>query len=208
MTLPRIPLAPEGLIFILPLFFLAGLALIIDFWPVALFFLVLSGALIFFFRDPERKSPSCQNLLLAPADGRVLEIKRSGSLTTVAIFLSLLDVHVVRSPLAGTVVNILDQEGKTWPAYRKEAPRENRSKTLFFQNQEENLELRMIVGQLARRIRCYVRPGDLVSAGQRIGLMVFGSRVEISFGPEYSLKINPKEKTKAGVTVLAERKKE
>ncbi len=207
MPLSRIPLAPEGWLFILPSLLLAGLGLMVNFWPATLFFFVLSSAFMFFFRDPKRKPPSDQNLILAPADGRVLEIKQDGSRITVAIFLSLLDVHVVRSPLTGTVVNILEKEGPAWPAYKEEASQHNRSKTLLIKNQEEKSELRMIVGRLARRIRCYVRPGDCVSAGQRIGLMLFGSRVEISFSSEYSLKINPNQKTKAAVTVLAKRKK-
>ncbi len=202
----RVPLARQGLIFILPCLLLTGLAFSFRLWPAGILFSVISLGLIFFFRDPERKinaNPAC---LLSPADGRIIEIKREASKVKVNIFLSLLDVHLVRSPAAGVVIKVDTKAGKTLPAYRREASEQNRFKILSLQNQGQTIDLRMIVGVAARRIFCFVRPGEEVSAGQRVGLMAFGSRVEISFPPDYLLKINQRQKVKGGLTVLAERK--
>ncbi len=201
----RIPVAKPGLSFILPAAGLSLLAILFHIMLAAVFFILITAGLVFFFRDPERKVIlSCRHLL-APADGKIVEIKnKNGSTVTVSIFLSLLDVHLVRSPLDGTVIRVEDKPGKAFPAYRHEASLKNRSKTLFIQGQQDEVELKMVVGVAARRIFCFVHPGEKVWQAQRVGLMAFGSRVEISFPSTYALKVSLSQKVKAGLTMLAE----
>lgn len=201
----RLPLAKQGLAFILPAAGVGLFSILLRFWPATIFFGLITAGLTFFFRDPERKVFLSPNHLLAPADGRIIEItKKDESTVKVSIFLSLLDVHLVRSPLEGTIAAIEDKPGESLPAYRREASTRNRSKTLLVQGQQGVIELKMIVGVAARRIFCYVRPGEKVLQAQRVGLMAFGSRVEVSFPSSYALKIRLDQKVKAGITLLAE----
>lgn len=200
-----IPVAKPGFVFILPCAGVSLLAIFLRFLPAAVFFIVLMAGLIFFFRDPERKALFSPKHLLAPADGKIVGIKNeNGSTVNISVFLSLFDVHVVRSPLEGTIVKVEDKPGKSFPAYRNEASLENRSKTLFIQGRHDLVELKMIVGVAARRIFSYVHPGQKVGQAQRLGLMAFGSRVEISFPSTYALKISLNQKVKAGITLLAQ----
>ncbi len=199
------PIATFGFNFILPSLSLAIVSLIFKIWPLALIFIFLTASLIFFFRDPERKITFRPGCLLSPADGQIMEIKRENSRQKVSIFLSLFDVHIVRSPLEGIITAIEKRTGKKFPAFKEEASRHNRALILTIKNQQEEVELKMIVGVAARRIRCFVQPGDKVPAGFKLGLMTFGSRVEIFFPNDYSLKVTVNQKVKGGLTVLAEK---
>ncbi len=126
-------IARDGLKFILPAVVLASAFLALGWWPLFILFLILSGAFIFFFRDPERVPPPGDGRLVAPADGRVLavaSVSRPGldaPVTRVTIFLSLYDVHVTRSPVSGTVGSVDYRAGKFLPAYRPEAGEHNES---------------------------------------------------------------------------------
>lgn len=197
--------AKEGLIFILPPFLLGIGAALISFWPLAIGLLLLSSSFIFFFRDPERQILAKPNSLLSPADGRIIEIKQEDGIQKVAIFLSLLDVHIVRSPVEGIIHSIEKKEGKKLPAMKPEAAKLNQAKIITIQNQDLKIKLKMIVGIAARRIFCFVQPGDKVQAGTKIGLMAFGSRVEITIPEDFQLKVSLHQKVKAGLTLLAER---
>lgn len=201
----RIPVASGSLTFILPALSLTIVASIFKIWPLAVIFLLLTALLIFFFRDPERKIMARPGSLLSPADGRIVEIKKEASCQQVSIFLSLLDVHIVRSPLEGTIAAIEKRAGKKLRALNEEASRLNQAMTLIIRNQHDEIELKMIVGIAARRIHNFVQPGDKVKAGWRLGLMAFGSRVEVSFPADYSLRVIRNQKVKGGLTILAER---
>lgn len=201
----KIPIATAGLNFILPSLFLSIVGLIFKIWPLSVIFLLLTALLIFFFRDPERKIIARPGSLLCPADGKIVEIKKEASSQKVSIFLSLLDVHIVRSPLEGIIAAIEKRAGKKLPALKDEASKLNQALTLTIKNQHEEIKLKMIVGIAARRIRSFVQPGDKVKAGCRLGLMAFGSRVEVSFSADYSLKVTINQKVKGGLTVLAEK---
>jgi len=204
----KIPVARAGLNFIWPAFVLVIASILFKIWPLAIIFLLATALLIYFFRDPERKILARPGVLLSPADGKIIDIEKGESSQKISIFLSLLDVHIVRSPLEGLISSMEKKAGQNLPAYKSEASKLNQSMTLTIKNQQETIGLKMIVGVAARRLRCFVQPGDRVSAGMRLGLMAFGSRVELSFPAHYALKIDLNQKVKGGLTILAEKEKD
>jgi phosphatidylserine decarboxylase len=204
-------IAKEGLLFIGPSLALAVLFLTVGCWPLGAFFLLLAAAFVFFFRDPVRKIPEDGRLILSPADGKVLRVEPlsshpdlSGPVTRVCIFLSLFDVHLTRAPLTGTVRRIDYHPGKFFPAYRDEASELNESNSLLIQGEQLAVSLKQIVGVAARRIKCFVRADDRIVRGQKIGLMYFGSRVEVCLPPGTKIKTDVGQKVKAGESVIAE----
>ena len=204
-------IAKEGFLFIAPSLALAALLLYVGWRPLGAFFLLLAAAFVFFFRDPARKIPEDERLVLSPADGKVLRVDTlpshpdlPGPVTRVCIFLSLFDVHLTRAPLTGTVRRIDYHPGKFFPAYRDEAGKLNESNSLLIQGEKFAVSLKQIVGVAARRIKCFVRADDRVVRGQKIGLMYFGSRVEICLPPGTKIKTGVGQKVRAGESVIAE----
>jgi phosphatidylserine decarboxylase len=204
-------IATDGLKFVLP-----SLALAVVFWavgwgPAGLFFLLLAAAFAFFFRDPRRTPPEGEHLIVSPADGKVLAIEAlpshpelAGPAQKVTIFLSLLDVHLVRSPLAATVAKVDYRPGKFLPAYKPEAGEVNESNTLVLKGERLSLVIKESVGVAARRIKSFVKAGQAVSRGEKVGLMYFGSRVEITLPREVVLRVSLGQKVRAGESVIAE----
>jgi phosphatidylserine decarboxylase len=204
-------IARDGLKFILPALALAIVCLILRWWPLVGLFLILASAFAFFFRNPERVPPPGEGRLVAPADGQVLGIDPSasstaldGPATRITIFLSLFNVHVTRSPVAGTVGRVEYRPGKFLPAYRPEAGEHNESCSLDIRGGPSDIFLRQIVGVAARRIKCFVKSSDRVARGQRIGLMYFGSRIELDLPSQAEVKVRLHQKIRAGETVIAE----
>jgi phosphatidylserine decarboxylase len=204
-------IAKEGFLFIAPSLALAVLFLAVGWWPLGVVFLLFAAAFVFFFRDPVRKIPEDGRLILSPADGKVLRVEPlpshpdlPGPVTRVCIFLSLFDVHLTRAPLTGTVRRIDYHPGKFFPAYRDEAGELNESNSLLIQGERLAVSLKQIVGVAARRIKCFVRADDRIVRGQKIGLMYFGSRVEICLPPGTKIKTEVGQKVKAGESVIAE----
>ncbi|HRD01685.1 MAG TPA: phosphatidylserine decarboxylase [Candidatus Saccharicenans sp.] len=207
--------AREGLVFWLPALILAAGLLIPGWWVGSLLFFLLAAAFAFFFRDPARRPPAGPDLVLSPADGQVLKIESFtnqpevvGPGQKISIFLSLLDVHFTRSPLAAEIVKVDYNPGKFFPAYRDEASSQNESNSLVLATEAGQIFLKQMVGVAARRIKCYVKPGDRVQAGQKIGLMYFGSRVDLFLPASIKLKISPGQKVKGGLTIIGEIKNE
>jgi len=204
-------IAKEGLKFILPSAGLSAALGAFGWWPAALFFLVLAAAFLFFFRDPRRTPPDGERLLVSPADGRVLGVEAlsshpelAGPVHKISIFLSLTDVHLVRSPIAAAVAKVEYHPGKFLPAYRPEASAANESNTLVLRGGKTALVMKQIVGVAARRIKCFVKEGQSVARGEKVGLMYFGSRVEITLPRDAVIKVGLNEKVKAGESVIAE----
>jgi phosphatidylserine decarboxylase len=202
-------IAKEGLPFILPCV-VACVAWLGWLFP-AVFFLLLAGAFSFFFRDPARRIAGGERDIVSPADGKVLSIESLAShptleppVTRIAIFLSLLDVHVTRSPASGVVEQAEYRPGRFFPAYRPEASEKNESHSLLIRSNPIDVHLKQIVGVAARRIKCSLRPGDRVTRGQKIGLMIFGSRVEISLPRAAVPAVGLNQKVKSGETIIAE----
>jgi len=206
-------IAKDGLKFLLPALALGIVFLAIGWWPAAVPFLLLSLALGFFFRDPRRAVPSEPGLVVSPADGRVLAVERldappdlpgGGPAARITIFLSLLDVHLTRAPIAGEVRDIRYTPGRFLPAYREEAGRVNESNALILAGPATTVHIKQIVGVAARRIKTFVRSGQRVERGAKIGLMYFGSRVELTLPGACRLRVEPGAKVKGGTTVVAE----
>jgi phosphatidylserine decarboxylase len=204
-------IAKEGLRLIVPATGLAVVFGIIGLGGLAALFFVLAAALVFFFRDPDRVPPAGEHLLVSPADGEVLGVEPvetppgfDGPATKLTIFLALYNVHLVRAPFAATVASAEYHPGKFLPAYKPEAGAHNESRTLVLKSGRFDAVLKMIVGVAARRIKCFVKAGEAVERGQRIGLMFFGSRVELTLPRGASVKVGLHDRVKAGETVIAE----
>ena len=190
--------------------FLVGGGLLLGFFTrpwAALPFAMLAVFCLWFFRDPERTAPNGPGLAVSPADGKVVLIRpEPDGRTRMAIFLNVFDVHVNRSPIAGQVKSVKYQAGKFLVASEVAASVENEQNTLVVEGDGTSLEFSQIAGLIARRIVCDKKPGDAVRRGERIGLIKFGSRVDLLFGPEWTLAVKVGERVTAGETVIAKKK--
>jgi phosphatidylserine decarboxylase len=218
----RIPLAPAGFreMFILTLLFggpavasiLAARLGYVWFWPAAIVFALLWAGGFAFFRDPERVSPRGPGLMISPADGKVVEIAQldnhpdiGGPATRISIFLSVFDVHINRSPCSGVVRSVHYKPGKFLDARDPQSGSLNESNTIVIDTDDGPVVVRQISGLIARRIVCPLKPGDRVEAGQRIGLIKFGSRTELILPGRdlYQPSVQIDDKAVGAVTILA-----
>ena len=180
-------------------------------WWFALPFVVLGAFFAFFFRDPERLSPDEEHAVLSPADGRVKFVGPAepgvappGEWLQISIFLSPMDVHVNRIPASGTVTKVSYTPGKFLPAYRHEAAAVNeRSEVWIDRGGGEMIVARQVVGILARRVVCRAQVGDQVLAGQRFGIMKFGSRMDVFLPTTATITVTVGEMVRGGETVIA-----
>jgi phosphatidylserine decarboxylase len=170
---------------------------------------VLALAVGLFFRDPERVAPEDSRLVLAPADGTVMfagparpDEAPPGAWLQVTIFLSLFDVHINRTPVAGRVTRVEHRPGTFLPAYRAGAARNERSE-IWIDHDGTSIVTRQVVGVLARRVVCRVRAGDVLAPGARIGLMKFGSRMDVFVPVTAALTVAAGQTVRAAVTVIA-----
>jgi phosphatidylserine decarboxylase len=184
-------------------------ALMMGWTSVAAALLVLPIAIALFFRDPERTSPADTDLILAPADGRVMHAGPArpaesppGDWLQVTIFLSVLDVHINRSPAEGRVERVEYIPGTFRAAFRHDA-HENERSEIWLETRGTRIVFRQVVGLLARRVVCRLVAGDRVAAGQRIGLMKFGSRMDVFVPRRATLLVKAGERVVAGVTPIA-----
>lgn len=144
-------------------------------------------------------------MILAPADGKIIKAEPvADGQIMVSIFLSLLDVHVNRSPVWGKVLEVKYQPGAFKIASRDEASRQNERNILRIEHASQPVTMHQIAGILARRVVCWVREGEQLKAGQRIGLMKFGSRVDLFLPSTAKLKVHPGEQVYGGTTILGE----
>jgi phosphatidylserine decarboxylase len=177
---------------------------------VGIALLVLAGVFLFFFRDPDRVVTQSPNAVLSPADGRVLVAGPTtggplpaGSWQQISIFLSPMDVHVNRLPVAGRVTKVRYHRGRFLPAYRAEAGDLNEYTEVWIDHRGQTIVVRQIVGILARRIVCRTREGDEVQAGQRFGVMKFGSRIDLFVPAGARITVKVGDRVVGGVTVVA-----
>jgi phosphatidylserine decarboxylase len=206
-TRALLPIAAEGWPFILTP---AAFALVIYWlgWPkVALAMGLLALFMAYFFRDPERIPAQRAGVVLAPADGRVVEIREVtdafvGRGTRVSIFLSPLDVHVNRAPIAGLVVGVEYRPGRFLPAYREEASDVNERATVHLQGQDLRVTVTQIAGILARRVVCRLKGGEKLQAGERFGMIRFGSRVDLVLPPGVRVGARVRDRVRAGESVI------
>jgi phosphatidylserine decarboxylase len=173
--------------------------------PAALCFLI--GAFCaWFFRDPERALP-VGPVALSPADGRVVSVVgEADRRTRISIFLNIFDVHVNRSPITGVITDVTYQRGRFLVASRGIASAENEQNIITIRADDGTVVvIKQIAGLIARRIVCTKKVGDSVQAGERVGLIKFGSRVDVVFGPEWRVEVSPGSRVSAGSSVLARR---
>ncbi len=170
--------------------------------------LVVLGLFVFyFFRDPERSIPQDPGLAVAPADGHVIEIveealdSRMGH--RVSIFLAIWDVHVQRAPVAGRIAGVEYRPGKFYGAFRAAASRENEQNIIRMDTPQGPVTVKQIAGAVARRVICWTREGATLDRGERLGLIRFGSRVDIWLPADAQVVIERGAKVKGGESILA-----
>jgi phosphatidylserine decarboxylase len=172
---------------------------------------ILAGFLLFFFRDPERAAPRGEDgVVLSPADGRVMVagepqpgLAPPGVWRQISIFLSPMDVHVNRVPVSGVVRKIEFRRGRFLPAYRHDAAAENERSEVWVEHNGQPVVFRQVVGILARRVVCRLASGQTVEAGERFGIMKFGSRMDVFLPSTALIKVAVGDFVRGGETVLA-----
>jgi phosphatidylserine decarboxylase len=166
-------------------------------------FFLLAAFFLYFFRDPNRLVPAGP-VAVSPADGRIVAVKAEGpSQTRVSIFLNIFDVHVNRAPISGTIADVQYQKGQFHIASREESSAQNEQNIVTVEGDGTSVVFKQIAGLIARRIVFTKRLGDHVAVGDRVGLIKFGSRVDVLFGPEWDILVRPGMRVAAGSSVLA-----
>jgi phosphatidylserine decarboxylase len=176
-------------------------------WPFAIPFYLLAAFCLNFFRDPERVIPAGP-YAVSPADGKIVAIKPddAGGLR-ISIFLNVFDVHVNRTPIGGKVASVTYRKGQFLVASAEDASAANEQNVItvdgVIAGKPTRVVFKQIAGLIARRILCYVQPGNTVETGQRIGLMKFGSRMDVFLGPEWEVLVKAGERVAGGSAILA-----
>lgn len=210
--MPRVRFAPEGWLFIIPTLVLALAALLIQWWVAGAVLLLAFFFLLNFFRDPHRAGSERHIDVLSPADGTVVQIKDiadgeiwQGLTKQVSIFMSVFDVHVNRAPISGRIVHYRYNRGKKIAAFAEKSSTENEQNLIVMEDDRGGrLAFKQIAGLLARRIVFDKKEGDAVARGERVGMIKFGSRVDIFFPADAVIRVQMREKVKVGLTVIAE----
>ena len=213
----RLPFARVGLA---ELILLGGLLLLFTavfalvFWPLAIGFALAGLGVVWFFRDPERKIPGEPGAVVSPADGRIVAVEEvvdesvGGEAVLIGIFLSIFNVHLNRAPVEARVVGLRYRRGKFLNAVRPASARENERMEVLFEQigfRGRRMVVRQIAGAIARRIVCWIAPGEVAGRGERFGMIKLGSRTELVLPREEGLEIlvSAGQKVKAGSSILA-----
>ncbi len=176
-------------------------------WPYAVPFYLLAAFCLNFFRDPEREIPAGP-YAVSPADGKVMAVKSDAAGGhRISIFLNVFDVHVNRTPIGGKIACITYKKGQFLAANKDDASDANEQNVItvdgVIRGQPTRVVFKQIAGLIARRILCYVQPGSVVEAGQRIGLMKFGSRMDVFLGAEWEVLVKTGQRVAGGSDPLA-----
>src|SRR5438876_3321166 len=176
-------------------------------WPYAVPVLLLGVFFLWFFRDPERQIPTLPGAVVSPGDGKVTDVSLVTSGGTprnrISIFLSVFDVHVNRSPIAGVIHDVRYQRGKFLNAMQANSAEENEQNIVTVEGEGRTVIFKQIAGLLARRIVFTLKVGDHVARGERIGLIKFGSRVDVLLERDAKIQVKPGDRVKGGASVLA-----
>lgn len=197
----------EGYWYVLPLGLIAVGCLALGLWMAAGFFLLLALFVLNFFRDPERPLPDDPDAMVSPADGRVVQIAEERiagrDVRRVSIFMSPLDVHVNRSPFGGRIAEVVYRKGRFGVASAARASAENEQNIFTIESAAGTILVRQVAGLLARRIVFWKQVGDRVERGERVGLIKFGSRVDVLLDCGIDLRVKVGQHVRAGSSVLA-----
>jgi len=185
----------------------AGLITWLAAWPFAVPVLLVGAFCLWFFRDPERPIPGLPGAIVSPGDGKVTDIATINSggtqQTRISIFLNVFNVHVNRSPIAGVIRDVRYQRGKFVNAMSASSAEENEQNIVTVEGAGRTVVFKQIAGLIARRIIFNLKVGDRVARGQRVGLIKFGSRVDVLFDPDAAIQVKLGDHVKGGATVLA-----
>jgi phosphatidylserine decarboxylase len=176
-------------------------------WPWALIPVLLAAFFLWFFRDPARTIPTGPGLIVSPGDGLVTETvcleTPDGPRQRISIFLSVFDVHVNRSPIAGTITEVRYQKGLYLNAMNPASADQNEQNIVTVRGEGMDVTFKQIAGLLARRIVFKPAAGSIIGRGERVGLIKFGSRVDVLLPIEAELRVKPKDRVKGGASILA-----
>ena len=196
----------DGFLYAIALGFLGAFAAAVAGPAWAIPELILAAFVLYFFRDPERTVPD-EDVVVSPADGRVVDLRQmeldGRKVWRISIFLSLFNVHVNRSPIAGLIRNVCYTPGRFFIASRPEASAENEQNTVTVEGKHFTVTFKQIAGILARRIVFWKKPGEQVLCGERVGLIKFGSRVDLFLPVELPPSVAIGDRVKGGVSILA-----
>ncbi|MEW6130710.1 MAG: phosphatidylserine decarboxylase [Acidobacteriota bacterium] len=200
-------MAKEGIPFILIFLIPAALFLYLTWWVAAGLCLFLAAFMAFFFRDPARLCLTDERLILSPADGRVVmlapvDANDAHSPVQVAIFLSPLNVHINRSPIAGEIIDLVYKPGAFHVASKDIASVENEQNVITIKGRYVTVVARQIAGLLARRVVFWKKKGDYVKMGEKVGLMKFSSRMDLVLPPEVEILVNIGDRVVGGISII------
>jgi len=206
------PVANAGYPFIFASVFTTAVFALLGLITLALIGLTATFFICYFFRDPDRVVPNYTGSVVSPADGKVISAGLvdntrffEGSCIKISIFMSVFNVHVNRIPHEGRVTKVHYYPGKFFSANLDKASNENEHNAVFLETENgKNICTVQIAGLIARRIICRIQAGDIVTRGQRFGLICFGSRLDVYLPPEINLKVTVGDKVKAGTSVLGD----
>lgn len=165
--------------------------------------LALTAGFVWFFRDPERTVRVDDAVVLAPGDGTVRVIHRGGRTNTIEIFLAIWNVHVQRAPVTGKVVSRTFERGAYLMAYDDAAGTRNTRCTTVFASKRGRVEMVQVAGWVARRVECWLRPGQAVRQGERMGIIHMGSQVRVTLPASAKILVKPGDRVAAGLTPVA-----
>ncbi|MBI3474961.1 MAG: phosphatidylserine decarboxylase family protein [Acidobacteria bacterium] len=176
-------------------------------WPYAIPVLLLGAFCLWFFRDPERQIPQTPGAVVSPGDGKVTDVSvvnsNGVSQSRISIFLSVFNVHVNRSPIAGVIREVRYQRGKFLNAMAANSAEENEQNIVTVEGEGQKVIFKQIAGLIARRIVFTGKVGDQVERGQRIGLIKFGSRVDVLMDRSANIQVKVGDRVRGGASVLA-----
>jgi phosphatidylserine decarboxylase len=200
-------MAKEGIPYIILFIVPAAIFAALGWWIAAACCFLLAAFMAFFFRDPERECPADNAVIISPADGRVVVVAPvepdvKDSPTQISIFLSPMNVHINRSPIAGEITEVVYKRGAFHVASRDIASVENEQNIVTIRGRYVTIVFRQIAGVLARRIVLWKKQGDTVAMGERVGLMKFSSRMDVIVPSEVEVLVREGDRVVAGVTVL------
>jgi len=197
-------MAKEGFPFVIVPMIAAMIFAYFGLWIPAGVLVLLSGFMAYFFRDPFRRIPDEENIVVSAADGRVTRIDENELGKTVSVFLSPLDVHINRSPIAGTITKVEYVRGRKAPATSDQASFTNERNSITIQNERLTVVCTQIAGIVARRIVCWPKEGDKLGLGERFGLIKFSSRTDLLLPADVNIRVKVGEHVTGGETIIAD----
>ena len=193
----------EGFPFVIVPALLALLFAFLQLWIVAAVFVAIAFFMAYFFRDPQRTVPDADNIVVSAADGRVTRVDETSDGKLVSVFLSPLDVHINRAPIAGTITKVDYIPGKKIPATSNEASLVNERNSITITGEKMTVVCTQIAGILARRIVCWSKVGDELELGEKYGLIKFSSRTDLLMPKEVEVRVAVGDRVAGGETIIA-----